>query len=251
MNTIEIRLGETRILTPLKIYGQFPMVNKSGYSAAVGKLSELSHDEMVSGFQRLDPEKIGTTEDARKWVSKLFRGITLIKHAMEWDEPSVGRAGKSAAIRGQQWRLVMAYSGYEQIDNAVFAKNKKARTNFLSGLSLENRLPGPVLSQRALDRIEERESAADELCDFLGVNEKKQKRFIQWLLGEVADDECNNERSLFIIAQLRHLVAHGALSADRANKLGLAPCFAAAPPILYEVTGFILQTLISKPHNHE
>jgi hypothetical protein len=35
--------------------------------------------------------------------------------------------------------------------------------------------------------------------------------------------------------QLRHLVANGALSADRASKLGLVPCFDAAPLVLHEV----------------
>ncbi len=43
------------------------------------------------------------------------------------------------------------------------------------------------------------------------------------------EGECETYRSIFIIAQLRHPIAHGALSADRAVKLGLVPSFDAGP----------------------
>ena len=133
MDTIKIRLGKTRNLTHLKICGLFLRVNKSRFSKAIRTLYEPSHDEILSCFQPLDPARVGTVEDARKRIGKLFRGIMLI------------------------------------------------------------------------------------------------------------------------IVKLRHLVAHGALSADRANKLGLILCCAAAPSILHEVTGTIKQTLISKPQtkHHE
>jgi hypothetical protein len=42
---------------------------------------------------------------------------------------------------------------------------------------------GPVLSQREMDRIERRKTAADELCDFLGVRLQVRPHFTSWLLG--------------------------------------------------------------------
>ena len=209
--------------------------------------AKLPLDEAVERFRILEPSRISTQEQARQRIGKIFRGDTLLKHALEWKFPTVGGGGKSDSTRGQQWRLVMAYSGYEQIESALFPMHSKHRKAFLATIRLQNRLPGPVLSQRAMDRIEERQTAADELCDFLGVWKSKRGRFTTWLLGHTADKQCVNDRDLFIIAQVRHLVAHGALSEDRASKLGLVPCFDAAPLVLHEVAGAFVQALISKP----
>lgn len=177
----------------------------------------------------------------------MFRGATLLKHAMEWGDPSVGGGGKLDSIRGMQWRLVMAYSGYEQIENAIFGEkchSKTSRKNALARIQLKHRLPGPVPSQRALDRIEQSDPAAGNLFDFLDIKKNKRDRFRDWLLGGTDDEPCATERAVFISAQLRHLVAHGALSADRTKKLGLETAFEAAPLILHEIAGDLLKILI-------
>jgi hypothetical protein len=244
---IKNRIRITSILTLRKASGHVVSMNQSGYSSAVRSLSELSHDELVSRFRRLDPAKNGTAEEARQSIGKLFRGVTLLKHALEWNDPSVGRAGKSAAIRGQQWRLVMSYSGYEQVEDAIFGEschNKTTRKNALARIRLQHRLPGPILTQQAIDYIEERDKDGGKLFDFLGIQKSKRDRFHNWLLGGVADEPCGTERAVFISAQLRHLVAHGALSADRTKKLGLETAFEAAPLILHEIAGGLLEILI-------
>jgi hypothetical protein len=159
----------------------------------------------------------------------------------------VGRAGKSAAIRGQQWRLVMAYSGYEQVEEAIFGEkchSKATRMNALARIRLLHHLPGPILTQQAIDHIEERDKDVGKLFDFLGIQKSKRARFHNWLLGGVSDEPCGTERAVFISAQLRHLVAHGALSADRTKKLGLETAFEAAPLILHEIARGLLEILI-------
>ena len=60
-------------------------------------------------------------------------------------------------------------------------------------------------------------------------------------MGKVGKNECDNIHALMICAQLRHLVAHGALSADRARKLGLTACYSAAPALLNEVAANYLE----------
>jgi hypothetical protein len=175
-----------------------------------------------------------------------------MKHALEWRNPSVGTGEKSALVRGLQWRLVMAYSGYEQIEDALFGEKchtNPTRKKVLSSIRLQHRLPGPVLSQREMDRIERRKTAADELCDFLGVRMQVRHRFTSWLLGHSLEDECDTTRSIFIIGQLRNLVAHGALSADRTSKLGLVSCFKSGPVVLDEIIKTFLQTIIFNKTN--
>jgi hypothetical protein len=63
----------------------------------------------------------------------------------------------------------MAYSGYEQIENAIFGKNchdKKFRKAALSKIQTNHRLPGPVLTQRALDHIEARDQEVKDCASF-------------------------------------------------------------------------------------
>lgn len=202
----------------------------------------------------MQPEAELTEGQVRHAIGKMLRGATLMKHALEWRKPAVGTGEKSAFVRGLQWRLVMAYSGYEQIEKAVFGENHQSnnsRNNTLSIISLQHILPGPVLNQRELERIERREASVNELCDFLGVRQQLRRRFTTWLLGHSIEGECETSRSIFIIAQLRHLVAHGALSADRTVKLGLVPCFDAGPSVLNEVAGLFLQSLIFNELNQK
>jgi hypothetical protein len=248
---IKNRIRITRFLTLRKASDHVVSMNQRGYSSAVRSLSELSHDELLSRFRRLDPARNGTDEEARQSIGKLFRGVTLLKHAQEWNAPSAGRAGKSAAIRGQQWRLVMAYSGYDQIENAIFGKNchdKKSRKAALSKIQIKHHLLGPVLTQRALDHIEQSDPTAGKLFDFLDIQKNKRDRFHDWLLGRTADEPCGTERAVFISAQLRHMVAHGALSADRTKKLGLETAFESAPLILHEIAGGLLE-ILTQNHN--
>ncbi|NQX00891.1 hypothetical protein HQ447_09545 [bacterium] len=109
-----------------------------------------------------------------------------------------------------------------------------------------------MLSQSALNRIEERDQESAVLCDFLGIQKNKRDRFTNWLLGRTADEPCGTERAIFISAQLRHLVAHGALSANRTKKLGLETAFEAAPLILHEIAGGLLEILThNQPESHE
>jgi len=216
----------------------------------IKSIEKLGDSEALACFRLLDPSSALDKKGIRQAVGKMFRGAMLLKHALEWSSPSVGGGGKLDSIRGMQWRLVMAYGGYEQIENAIFGEkchSKTPRKNTLSRIQLKHRLPGPVLTQRTLDRIEERDQEAADLCEFLGIQKNKRDRFSDWLLGRAADEPCGTERAVFISAQLRHLVAHGALSAVRTKRLGLETAFEAAPLLLHEVAGRLLNTMEYTP----
>lgn len=206
---------------------------------AIRSLDDLPHPKAAARIRRLDPYRQLDAEQTKLAIGKMFRGATMLKHALEWKNPSVGKGAKLDADRGMIWRHVMAYSGFEQLENGLFGNqphNSEGRKKTLSEMDLKHRLPGPVLSQRAMDHLHERQEHVDSLCEFLSIRMNQRGRFTKWLMGQLNEDECGNGRSLMICAQLRHLVAHGALSADRARKLGLTPCYAAAPELLHEVT---------------
>lgn len=220
----------------------------SGHLDVIKSIERMGDREALTCFKSLDPSSAMDNVKIRHALCKMFRGATLLKHALEWSDPMVGRGGKLDSIRGMQWRLVIAYSGYEQIENAIFGEKchpKTARKNAISRIQLKHRLPGPVLTQRALERIEERDQEAADLCGFLGIHKNKCNRFSAWLLGRTSDEPCATERAVFISAQLRHLVAHGALSADRTKKLGLETAFEAAPSLLDEIAGRLLEILLN------
>ena len=121
----------------------------------------------------------------------------------------------------------------------------------MSEFRLQPNLPGPILTQRALDHIEKRDKDGGKLFDFLGLRKSKRDRFHNWLLGMAAEEPCVIERAIFISAQLRHLGAHGALSAGRTKKLGLEKTFEAAPLIIHEITGGLLGIFIKTITNHK
>jgi hypothetical protein len=224
----------------------------SGCISTIRTFSDAPSGRLVKSFRVVQPKTELTEAQTRHAVGKMLRRATLMKHALEWSSPSVGTGEKSALVRGLQWRLVMAYSGYEQIEAALFGEKCHAnlsRQKALSSIRLQHRLPSPVLSQREMDRIEQRKTAANELCDFLGVRLQVRHRFTTWLLGHPVGAESDTTRSIFIIAQLRNLVAHGALSADRASKLGLVSCFESGPVVLDEIIKTFLQTIIFNKTN--
>lgn len=168
----------------------------------------------------------------------MFRGATMLKHALEWKSPSVGKGAKLDAVRGILWRHVMAYSGFEQLEMGLFGNqpNKsKERELFLASMNVERVLPGPILSQRAMNNLEERQENIESLCEFLNIHKNQRERFTNWLMGHVTQGGDDLMRTLMICAQLRHLVAHGALSADRSRKLGLIHSYSQAPDFLGEV----------------
>lgn len=171
-----------------------------------------------------------------KLFGKLFRGCTLLNNACAWKSPMAGKPGKMKAVRGYQWRLVMAYSGYEQIEDALFPRNNKRRRppvydKYIDKLDLSFTLPGPILKGRALKRAEEEDPQGDQLADFLEINKSRREAFMSWLHGaHVSMSE--PALAILVFAQLRHLTAHGALSAHRAHELGLDGALKVGPQIL-------------------
>jgi hypothetical protein len=68
--------------------------------------------------QATRPYREGRAFDPRNVVSGVARGFTLLRNARRWSHPLAGAGSRKAMeARGRQWRLVMAYGGFE-----IFAK---------------------------------------------------------------------------------------------------------------------------------
>lgn len=116
-----------------------------GRLSVIKSIEKIGDREALACFRSLDPSSALDKEGIRQAVGKMFRGATLLKHAMEWSDPIVGGGGKLDCIRGMQWRLVMAFSGYEQIENAIFGEkchSKVPRKNTLARIRSNTASPG-------------------------------------------------------------------------------------------------------------
>lgn len=90
------------------------------------------------------------------------------------------------------------------------------------------------------------EDARQERClpTFLGLG-KKLKTFPFWLVNE----KCRvNEQQ--VLAAIRHIVAHGALSPSKAKQRGLETLYGQAPPRLQLPTGNVLALLTTMTSTH-
>jgi hypothetical protein len=68
----------------------------------IKSIEKLGDIEALACFRSLDPSSALDKKGIRQAVGKMFRGATLLKHAMEWSDPMVGGGGKLDSIRGMQ-----------------------------------------------------------------------------------------------------------------------------------------------------
>lgn len=179
------------------------------------------------GTHSADPAELGVILDI------LMRGVPLLRNALGWRDPAVGNSKPEPTptdrARGRQWRLTMAYAGFELIVTGVLNRpdgRGLTRGDFdglLAHLKLGHApiLPAPAgtaqLSERWFAPTAEGENPP--LLRFLRLNQTGVRLFRSWLVErQPLSDWC----ALVQLAQtLRHLTAHGALSATKVLQLNL------------------------------
>ncbi len=151
-----------------------------------------------------------------------------------------------AAVRGALWRYVMAYSGWELLAKSVLWDGKAAHSAihpaFDRLLDSENRLQPPHANRaQAPAKLVQwlKEDAAKERClpTFLGLN-KRLSSFPRWLVNEnhtLAEQQ--------VLAAMRHIVAHGALSPTKALQWGLDGIYDQGPNRLNLLTYCLMAEL--------
>jgi hypothetical protein len=175
--------------------------------------------------------KFAATPDSDKArvarIHRIIRGHELIAQARSWVEPSIG-SGKTATARGAQWRLVMAYGGFELLAKSLAgAKDRgldeKAVDSLIGKLALpmfEPLAPPPIDKSSLKDWMDEED--ASDVLDFLKMDKGDRNLFDAWLAKQKALTTWTD--AVLLAKAFRNATAHGALSPSKIEewKLGEA-----------------------------
>jgi hypothetical protein len=187
------------------------------------------------GRQR--PAKAAPCKKARVLLHGLGRGRALISSAMAWEEPNLGpnRRSETNMMRGQLWRYLMAYTGWELIAKSVVWDGSNPGglqpEHFMALLNGAPLLKPPFAAIEDAPRPLQTWLAADDgeeahLPAFLGLTSNHCK-FMDWLVSKPC-----GLNDLQVLACMRHVVAHGTLSPTKALQWGLNDLYASAPGLL-------------------
>jgi hypothetical protein len=167
----------------------------------------------------------------KRSVSKLCRGQQVVKNALMWTDPFIGsRRTLTDQIRGEQWRLVMAWSGLEMIVSELIGSVKMERIEFFiekleKPESLINYEPFKFncdsLKMKSYIYSEDEQSS---VIDFFDITNKETKHMFTRFFHE-RDSFHKPHEGLVLAKSFRHLIAHGSLSPTKIIEWGLRPLF--------------------------
>lgn len=209
--------------------------------------------EEVSAFQRFLAQYPGPGGKAKDQLFySITRGQALLEQAGGWwvtgpgeccsGPPHAGKEGPAAATRGLQWRLCMAWAGFETWMGGLLAtENSKLEAGALAkwskGLPKLDAIEAPKAGKAIARWIDE--EGGEAVLDFLGVNRTDRDTLKTWLLkGQTIADWA----SMALLAKaLRNATVHGALSASTAKELGLQAALEKMPSLLQDFAFGALQ----------
>jgi hypothetical protein len=239
-------------------------MHELGWSQVVELLNAAPDDlhlsqRLAKRCSSLTGQKISVDPIAKArvlWLG-LSRGHALLKQAVEWDQPFIGRQqqpNQLDGVRGSLWRYVMAFSGWERAARSVIwdgtqqAWFKQSSLACLYDHSTTLAPPWPNREQVPANLKQWLESSMDgqhPLPDFLALGDR-QANFVPWLLGE-----SHQLHPWAVLACLRNVVAHGALSPTKVQQWGLAPVYNDGVVVLHTLFRRLLAaTLGSVEVNH-
>ena len=163
----------------------------------------------------------------------------MLKQSVEWEQPFIGcqqQPNQLDGVRGSLWRYVMAFSGWERAACSVIWDGLQQtcfRQSSLACLydhSTTLAPPWPNREQVPVNLKQWLESSMDEqhlLPDSLALGDG-QSDFVLWLLSE-----SHQLHPWSVLACLRNVVVHGALSPTKAQQWGLGPIYDAGVVALH------------------
>jgi len=160
-------------------------------------------------------------------IKALSRGKGLVQAAIEWQNPAIGQSETRSVndkLRGHQWRLVIAYSGFEIASKALMMDKWKRQVEkemyerFLEKCVLPDYKPiEPPRGKPKLEKWLDKEEGA--LAEFLGVTSGDRKAIDRWLVqSQSVDSWCEAYK---LAKALRNASAHGFLLATKIHDWGL------------------------------
>ncbi|MGB3534537.1 MAG: hypothetical protein WBA13_13610 [Microcoleaceae cyanobacterium] len=148
----------------------------------------------------------------------ISRGISLTQAAIDWENPAIcgyprSNTGKN---RGIQWKLVIAYSGFEITTKGLmnYFENQSIKISIFKDLLKKCKLPNysllnsPTLEDsKNLEKWLSREETA--IANFLGLGREDAKIIKRWI---VQGDPIDNWKDAFLLTKaFRNTTTHGFL----------------------------------------
>jgi hypothetical protein len=182
--------------------------------------------ERLSHF---NPSHSGSPEHIDKVIKALSRGVSLTQAAIDWQNAAIGKKStrKIDKLRGIQWRLVIAYGGFEITAKALmnhFKRNTPPEVieNYIKKCSLPiyKSLSSPSISPHKEPNLEKWLSKEeDAIADFLGVTAGDAKIIEYWIVKSHSVGSW--EEAVKLAKALRNATAHGFLQPTKVNQWGL------------------------------
>lgn len=186
--------------------------------------------------------------DAQKVFNGVGRGFTLLRNARKWSHPEVGAgAPATMAARGRQWRLVMAYGGFEILAKALMCHFKESGAPHVSHFVelAEKRCPTVRNLQHPLPVIKPVSVKTLTTARSLMHDGKPDaQRWADWLDG--SNTTVTAIEAVHLARVVRNLSAHGVLSPDLATRLGVSTLSDALVAALVKVADEVIAENVSQ-----
>lgn len=213
--------------------------------ARIAREPEANFKYVVNALSALSGKpKVKASEELLILLQGISRGQALLEQSCAWSKPSAGRASKLSELRGQQWRLVMAYAGFEIILKSLYGKDHPGIEEFqkleASIEAVENL--EPIASPRLTKSIKEKWLADEKLLKFLSFRNYDLKLFKRWMVDGSAVETLAEQ--LALAKALRNGTAHAALSANKCQQLKLSGALERLPFVIDSAVDAIFCTLL-------
>jgi hypothetical protein len=182
-------------------------------------------------LSHFNPSHFDSPEHIDKVIKALTRGVSITQAAIDWQNPAIGKKStrKIDKLRGIQWRLVIAYGGFEITAKALmnhFKRNTPPEVieNYIKKCSppIYKLLSSPSISRNKKPNLEKWLSKEeDAIADFLGVTAGDAKIIEHWIVESHSVGSW--EEAVKLAKALRNASAHGFLVPTKVEHWGLKP----------------------------
>lgn len=195
-------------------------------------LTDAAKCDCIQGkLSYFNSQHANSSQHIDRVIKALSRGKALVQAAIEWQNPAIGQSETRSVndkLRGHQWRLVIAYSGFEIASKALMMDKwnrqveKEMYERFLEKCVLPDYKPiEPPRGKPKLEKWQDKEEGA--LAEFLGVTSGDRKAIDRWLVqSQSVDSWCEAYK---LAKALRNASAHGFLLPTKIREWGLKDGF--------------------------
>lgn len=155
-------------------------------------------------------------------VNELPHGYHLVAAAVHWEKPLAGvspsrKQSRTDRSRGRQWRLVMAYSGFETLARALTRSADSGLTDSAINHLLQQ-LPLPTYAPHTIAAPISDPSQLTHLRTIIRLKSANAQRLASFLHGQPISSYAS---ALRLARLFRHATAHGSLSPNKVQELKL------------------------------